>query len=96
MDQKGLLTAVWGQPNLTLVNNLATGSTYLTELDKSFDGIGNIHRMKFNWAYETRETRTVSVRPLLFSHASKSLMSIVSSRKQRTAALPEKAHQQSW
>lgn len=61
MDQEALLTAVRGQPNQALVNNLAKGSEALAELDKSFSGIGSIYRMRFNWAYETVETRTISV-----------------------------------
>lgn len=62
MDQEALLTAVRGQPNQTLVTNLAKDSDYLLGLDKSFSGIGSIHRMKFNWAYETTKTPTVTVR----------------------------------
>lgn len=62
MDQEALLTAVRGQPNQTLVTNLAKDSDYLLGLDKSFSGIGSIHRMRFNWAYETTTTPTVTVR----------------------------------
>lgn len=62
MDQEALMTVVRGQTNQALVSNLAKGSLHLMELDKSFSGIGSTHWMKFNWAYETRETRTVSVR----------------------------------
>lgn len=61
MDQEALLTAVRGQPNQTLVTNLAKDSDYLLGLDKSFSGIGSIHRMRFHWAYETTTTPTVTV-----------------------------------
>lgn len=63
MDQEALLTAVRGQPNQTLITNLAKGSEPLIELDRSFSGIGSVHRMNFNWAYETVETRTITVGP---------------------------------
>lgn len=65
MTQGPLLAMVEGQPNAQLVKDLAKGSPYLYGLDKQFSGIGSTRGMTFNWAYETKDSPTVEVRPIL-------------------------------
>jgi hypothetical protein len=61
MEQSHLFAMVEGQPNETLVEDLARGSNYLSRLDKSFSGIMFQRKITIFWAYETSQSPTVIV-----------------------------------
>jgi len=67
MEVSQLLAMTKDQPNQGLVNDLSLDSPYLLNLGLQFDGISELQRMKFFWAYETRQSPTVvaSQLPLL-------------------------------
>ncbi|KAK0639719.1 hypothetical protein B0T16DRAFT_463363 [Cercophora newfieldiana] len=63
MDVAQLLAMTEGQPNQVLVSDLSVGSPYLTNLGLQFEGISELRRMKFFWAYETRQSPTTVKSP---------------------------------
>lgn len=64
MEQCHLMAMVEGQPNECLIEDLSrqTGARYLRDLNKRFEGLSFLRRAKIFWAYETRESPTVTVR----------------------------------
>ncbi|KAK5989024.1 hypothetical protein PT974_10522 [Cladobotryum mycophilum] len=65
MQQSHLMAMVEGQANDMLVQDLSreNGSSYLRQLNKSFEGITFTRAARIFWAYETKESRTVIQRP---------------------------------
>ncbi|KAH7304158.1 hypothetical protein B0I35DRAFT_484642 [Stachybotrys elegans] len=61
MHQTHLISMVEGQANENLVQDLSreNGSSYLRQLNKSFEGISFTRTAKIFWAYETKESKTV-------------------------------------
>ncbi|CAH0047656.1 unnamed protein product [Clonostachys solani] len=61
MLQSHLMALAEGQPNENLIQDLSreNGSTYLRQLNKSFEGISFTRNTRVFWAYETKESRTV-------------------------------------
>ncbi|KAH8895466.1 hypothetical protein GQ53DRAFT_715140 [Thozetella sp. PMI_491] len=61
MQQSHLMAMVEGQGNDTLVQDLSrhNGTSYLRQLNKSFEGISFTRSVRILWAYETKESRTV-------------------------------------
>ncbi len=63
MDVSSLLPMTENQPNQDLVSDLSAGSEYLENLGGQFDGVSKTRKLKFHWAYETKESPTVVVWP---------------------------------
>jgi hypothetical protein len=63
MQQSHLMAMVEGQVNSMLVQDLSreNGSSYLRQLNKSFEGISFTRTVQIFWAYETKESRTIFV-----------------------------------
>lgn len=59
MEVSQLLAMTKGQPNEALVKDLSPGSSYVSSLGLQFDGISALRKMKFFWAYETKQSPTV-------------------------------------
>ncbi|KAM0511390.1 hypothetical protein ACHAPE_009905 [Trichoderma viride] len=60
MHQSHLMAMVEGQANEMLVQDLSrqNGSSYLRQLNISFNGLSIVHTVKILWAYETEESPT--------------------------------------
>ncbi|KAH8900918.1 hypothetical protein GQ53DRAFT_608318, partial [Thozetella sp. PMI_491] len=59
MEQSFLLSMVEGQANETLVEDLSRDSSYLRNLDKSYQGIAKLRELQIHYAYETRSSPTL-------------------------------------
>lgn len=64
MEQSHLMAMVEGQANQHLVEILArdAGSSYIRNLNTSFEGLSFVREARVLWAYETEESPTVVVR----------------------------------
>lgn len=62
MDVSSLETMTMNQPNQDLVRDLSVGSQYLATLGDQFDGHSKTRKLKFSWAYETKQSPAVMVR----------------------------------
>ncbi|PNP46477.1 hypothetical protein THARTR1_10799 [Trichoderma harzianum] len=60
MQQSHLMAMVEGQANEMLVQDLSreNGTHYLRQLNKAFNGLSIISKVKILWAYETQESHT--------------------------------------
>ena len=65
MEQSHLMAMVEGQANEALVRDLSPQSSYVWQLNKQFIGLAFLRTARIFWAYETQESPTVAVRPLL-------------------------------
>ena len=61
MDVASLEMVTKSQPNEDLVSDLSVGSQYLKTLGGQFDGHSKTRKLRFYWAYETKQTPTVVV-----------------------------------
>jgi len=69
MDQAHLMAMVEGQPNESLIQDLSRdgGNDYIRTLHGRFDGLSFLKRAPLVWAYETKQSETVSVGGLKYA-----------------------------
>lgn len=65
MQQSHLMAMVEGQPNELLVQDLSRegGGNYVRQLHTQFEGLSFLRKARILWAYETKESSTVTVSP---------------------------------
>jgi hypothetical protein len=67
MHMRHLLPMVKGQPNASLVKLLSPTSVYLSQLDEQFSGLALIRDVRILSFYETKQSHTTLVIPIVLS-----------------------------
>jgi hypothetical protein len=62
MNVPDIYAMIEGKPNTVLLDNLSDKNQYLSNLENQFQGITDLRRLQYFWAFETVVTKTISVR----------------------------------